>query len=324
MLFLSREEKAKRLLEKGSRALEYYTYDDALAAGRKLRKLGHTAGFEFEARALWGLDRPEQAVAVLEEATRTAPEVYRLWSYLGEFRSDMGRYDAAEDAFRRSLEIATDEEQSRTSLLNLAVVERRRNNPAECLRILAELPKALQPSKEFVALARARALADLDRLEESSEVASAALESVDPGETNLRSHLHMQLAENMRKQGRTAEEILAAAQKAAQLNKQNESALWLIRDVRNERSQSNRHLSLLILGNWTSEDRAKVQLDTFSVVYEVVAETVEEALRYAAELEPDFVRDTLRVEEVFGDEPRPDLPKCVYKASGYVFVEKSK
>src|SRR5688572_25914125 len=98
-MFLSREQKVQKCMDEAYERLEDGEYEKALSLSAKLRKLHHTSGLEIGARALWALDRKQEAIDMLEQGIKIAPQVFILWSYLGEYYSDTGAYHKAIHAF---------------------------------------------------------------------------------------------------------------------------------------------------------------------------------------------------------------------------------
>src|SRR5262245_38065397 len=78
-------------------------FEGALRIAEQLETLRYTAAFEIAALAHAGMDDLEKAVAVLERGLALAPDVWVNWQLLGNYLSDLDRYEAAQSAFARAL-----------------------------------------------------------------------------------------------------------------------------------------------------------------------------------------------------------------------------
>ena len=85
----------EQLMSEAKQALEQFDFRKASRIADQLLRMNHTAGFEYKARALWGLNQPHDAIAVLQRGVAVAPQVWILWEYLGHYLSDIGRYGEA-------------------------------------------------------------------------------------------------------------------------------------------------------------------------------------------------------------------------------------
>ncbi|MCS7300304.1 MAG: hypothetical protein NZ556_01940 [Fimbriimonadales bacterium] len=113
----------EQLMEAAERALAERDYDKARQIAAQLLRMKHTAGFEYEARALWELHRPNDAIAALRKGVEVAPDLWTLWDYLGQYLPDTGRYAEALESLRRGMACAGAPQDS--FLYNLGVVYQR-------------------------------------------------------------------------------------------------------------------------------------------------------------------------------------------------------
>src|SRR5579885_2685525 len=131
---MSEPDYLERLIFEGFGALEIGEYERALRAARELREMDHTAAFEIEARARWGLEDHERAITVLEEGVEAAPDLYVLWDYLASFLSDEGRYEEALQSYYRSKECS--DAPSEAVDFNIAVIYARQGRHERALALL--------------------------------------------------------------------------------------------------------------------------------------------------------------------------------------------
>ncbi|MBX3118849.1 MAG: hypothetical protein KF784_07265 [Fimbriimonadaceae bacterium] len=88
-------------MDRGIKALHNYEYEEANRIGDRLIKRRFTGGYEVKARALAADDRTQEAIVILRAGLDLAPTNYILWSYLGEYESNLGNHQEAIAAFRR-------------------------------------------------------------------------------------------------------------------------------------------------------------------------------------------------------------------------------
>ncbi|HNB24969.1 MAG TPA: hypothetical protein PKZ32_21285, partial [Candidatus Melainabacteria bacterium] len=101
-------------------------------------------------------------------------------------------------------------------------------------------------------------------------------------------------------------------------------ALAMLRQVYHMESTEAQHFRLLVRGSWFEpiEQHGSGNPGFYST-FDIVADNAEEAMAFAAELEPDEVRDSLVVEEVSVLGPCPNDLKGVYNRTGYAFFDQS-
>jgi len=164
-----REQEA--LADRGFECVSSCDYKGALRIAERLKKSRYTACFEIAALAYAGMAQMEEAVGVLKEGTAIAPDVWVNWELLGNYLSDLGRYEEAENALQHAMECPGAWIASIS--LNMAVLESRKGNLEECLNILLDID---DPEVELPAAAiRISVLEDLGRNEDVKTQASELL-----------------------------------------------------------------------------------------------------------------------------------------------------
>ncbi len=313
------------LIKLGYRLLEHEPLK-ALRVGQELRRRRNSGGFEIEARALWEMGKRGRAIAVLEDGVRAFPTIFILWSYLGHYLSDEGRYDEALHAFERARSLPKAD--MAVEDLNIAIVYFRQGRYEESLALAHRVPVPPKgPPAWRVADVKVSALNGLGRHEEALRVAAGGRDSVmkgTPGAVGAVSRLTAEMARALWLGRGDSEGALAAAWAAIAARKQEETAAHVIRDVRNERSAAARAWRLTLVGVWPWRMPRVKRRSEFLTVYNVVANDVEEAMELVRPFEPPEVRETLRVQEAEDQGPRPDASKGVYWTSEYVFSVKRK
>jgi tetratricopeptide (TPR) repeat protein len=172
------ERSTDQLSDDGFAALTDERHDDALAIAAELRRRRFSACFELEARTRWEMGEREAAIAVLEDGVAKAAAAPPLWHWLGCYRSDFGRYEAALEAFEREGEFEVTSVSTNT--YNVAIVYERMERPADGLEVLARLesPGDEGPSAEHFDELRARLLFDVGRFNECVETATRVIDAL--------------------------------------------------------------------------------------------------------------------------------------------------
>jgi tetratricopeptide (TPR) repeat protein len=101
----SLQERADELMERGLAYVEADRTSEALAVADELYSLRYSGGFEIEALALARKGSKEDAVAVLRKGLQIAPQSWLTGNLLGNYLSDLGRFDEAFAAYENALRI---------------------------------------------------------------------------------------------------------------------------------------------------------------------------------------------------------------------------
>jgi tetratricopeptide (TPR) repeat protein len=304
-----------RLYEEAMRKLDDDAYEEAIALGDCLERLGFSGAFEVIALARAGQDDLEGAVATLRRGVSVAPSVWLLWQMLGNYLSDLERADEALEAYARALGCPGAD---RASVhYNRALALSRAGRHADALAACDEVVDG--PCAQRAAFLRARTLNWLGRHEEAFHAGEALLARLEEGGddgSNDRENALGECALALLKGRRDEPGALRMAEEAIGGGRFVSSAAEVMRLVRGARSPRARALRLRVGGRWLDHpDRGSTG---FLRVFQVIAETPEQALAYARDFEPTFCHASLHVEHVEGDELAPDALEGVYWASGHV------
>src|SRR5262245_37274895 len=308
----NKSNRAEQLMEEAFEALAGHDTKRALRIGRELKKLRHSSNFEIMALAHVAEGQIEQAVAVLKEGVVAAPTVWRLWQLLGNCYSDLERFQESHASYRRALECP--EADAGTIHLNRAIAMEREEEHEEAIQALSEVR-----SEELQLRRIAMTIDLLNALGRHSEARILGEEAVriDAPEEEDRASLasiYAGLGRAIWEQGRRSGEALDWAWKAVALEKDEATALWLIREITHRQSPSARYMRLLIRGRWNESITDDEEPPGFYVTYEVVADSREEAMEMIRPFEPAAVRESLSLERCDILEKAPDQPVGVYVA----------
>lgn len=312
--FLRRPEKrAARLYSEARDLIDAGRFEAALVFARKLRKISYSGAFEIEGLAYAGLDRHEDAVRVLREGLLHAPDVWLNWHLLGNCLSELGRYDEALAAFDRAA-ACPDVDLSYVNL-NRAIVGNRRGDYSRALDWLSEVYGEDTRNPEIAA--RLSALRGLGRDDEALDLGERALrEWTDTGRENDQkaiAAIAVNVAGIRRQRGDPPLAIRAFALRYWRATREPD-LLWLIRDVMPQSSPAARYFRLIV----HAEDLPGVS-GGFYVSIDAVADSVEDAMRLARELDDFDGAAKVTVQDATDLEPRPDEPKGVYAMGGRAY-----
>ncbi len=166
--------------DKGIQLLERKDYERAAKIGDELIKLSYSGGFEIKALCLYEEGKKSEAIRLLERATQRYPKVWILWSYLGEYYSNEGRYQDALAAFHQFRSSGGEHE---TAQYNIAVVYGRMEKYEQAL---TEIDGAFggETPEHFVLRAKASFLSGLQRFQDALSCAESAC-NLEPNSENL-------------------------------------------------------------------------------------------------------------------------------------------
>ena len=272
-----RRKRCESLLQKGYALIRDGEFDAALEVAGQLEKHRHTGGFEIAALAHAGKGELETAVAVLRRGVTRAPDVWLNWQLLGNYLSDLERYDDAEAAYQRALACPGCSHDS--VRLNLAVLASRRDRPEAALVLLDSVrdPVLVEPAREI----RVSTLRALGRLDEALSLAEATLADGPPGGEDeaarwervaaTAARIRLELNQDPADVRRSVVGCLSAAPASTAL-------LRVLRELAPQRSPAARRFEILMHGAIPLRSPKRGEFTGFFTTYHVAAETSGDAL----------------------------------------------
>jgi tetratricopeptide (TPR) repeat protein len=314
----------EQLMSEAQQALEQLDFRKASRIADQLLRMQHTSGFEYKARALWGMNRPNDAIAVLQQGVAVAPQVWVLWGYLGEYLSDTGRYDEALEAFRKGL--SCDGSPKDSFLYNLAIVYQRMGEHENALQMLDQAEGVIRELPvPLLETARAYSFIHLQRYSEAERAlqrAQRTLDALTDPQARISIEAMMLAYTGLIHHKRDNDSVLAKqyAERAPRLDKENPDAIALMRATNPIAEKPTPLWHILVEGVW-SEPLEGVRTPVgFFTNYWVVADTPDEALEYIRPFEPPSARASLKVSEAeIEDTVQGELKGVVRTQGGYVF-----
>jgi tetratricopeptide (TPR) repeat protein len=310
----------QKLVFEGFGALEIGEFERALEAARELHELGHTAGFEIEARARWGLEDHEGAIEILKDGVELVPEMFVLWDYLASYLSDEGRYEEALQAYYRSRE-CPDAPQEAVDF-NIAIIYQRQDRHERAIALIETIKPSETLPSVVLESAKAHSLNEVGKHADALTLTASSLgqigedDEVDPEAVArlMSEHAYAMLVMGF------PEAAFLEAFEAVSLDKSNQRAAWLIREISDEHSDIAKVWRVVVEGRWAEPFEDTDKDYGFLANYTVVADSAEEALEYIRPFEPEEVRFTLKINSAVDLESQPESLKGVYDAiAAYYF-----
>ncbi|MBI3267476.1 MAG: hypothetical protein HYZ53_00525 [Planctomycetes bacterium] len=310
-------ERSKQLLGEGYALVEAGDFEGALRIAEQLEAVRFTGAFELAASARAGSGHLADAITVLERGVAAAPGAWLNWQLLGNYRSDLEKYGEAAAAYEQAL--ACDGCWVASVRLNQAILLSRQGEDEVAIRILDGVgDEALRTQ---VSAVRSGALLRLRRFAEALAVAVPALDdAAEDANVDDLDRLIANVGWARLGMGESSGDVRRHTMAWLSQRDAGREVFSLIRELDGRYSESARYLRLLVHGTLETESARAYEAVGFYVTVDVVADDVEEALKYVRAIETVAV-ESLLVEEVEDLEPRPVSPKGVYRKSSYQFYK---
>lgn len=317
----------EKRLEKGYRALEEGDLEAALEIAGELEPTRLPEAFELAARAHELAEDPAAALEVLERGAEVAPDAWAIWQMLGIYRSDRGELDPAAEAFEKAL--TCDECWRDLVLLNQAILAQRREDPERALRLVEQVEdEELADQRASLEIDAKIDLGQLDAAEtlarqiiDSVEVDDPDAEDFDLEDYERVASAWIALARISLARGQPEADAREYLLQAYQIDPGNSDVLWYLREIDNELSASAKYYRLVLRGIFGAGDPFYQDAQGFWAKYDVVSDTVEEALRYIRRVERARPCRFLEVDECEILETAEDQPKGVYQVSVWALFD---
>jgi tetratricopeptide (TPR) repeat protein len=315
-----RRKRTEKLTTEGFECLKRADYREALKIAAQLEELRFSASFEIAAQAHAGLGDIEKAVFVLEQSVRLAPDVWLNWQLLGNYLSDLERFEKAESAYQNALKCTNAWVGS--IRLNQAILANRQSKFGEALLILDKIDdKELLLQKSEASI---YSLQGLKRIDDAMSLAKQILNEISDDEKDI--ELFGRVAATLGRlrlmNGKPKAEVRKWAVDALEIYAYSTMLLALIRDIDAKYSEKANYYRLLIHGIIPINSPRYSEAKGFYTTYDVVADNSDEALNFVREFEEEDVKGNLFIEEESLLEQRPHDPKGVYWHSEYFFYTK--
>jgi tetratricopeptide (TPR) repeat protein len=312
----------QQLLDDAYLALDAEESERALEIGKKLLELKQVRGFEVVALALEQQGKYDEAISALQSGVTKASEAFPLWQLLGNLLSERRRFTEAREAYQRAL-TCNGADQDAISY-DMAVMLSKANQPMEAMQLCDSVSSPAWQVK--VRTLRSTLLNTVGRYEEAAQIANGNLTQL-LSQQELAEDEMQDLAQNYSELGRSywlarkdGEAAFENACRALEWDRADSSALWLIRELMQMKTPASRWFRLEISGQWHFSLEPDQPPPPFIGSFDIVADTVEDALRYAQNLEPPEIRETMLVTAIEDKGPYADHLQGIYWRSPYAFL----
>ncbi len=309
------------LLEQAYNLIQQGDAEQAIIVGNQLLENRHARGFEIIALAYEQQGRSAEAIAVLKEGVSKVPGAWPLWELLGNLYSDAEEYPEAFNSYQKAMNCPNVDTDSVN--YNYAILLKRMgrldeasslcdrisgpdlNNKVRVLKLSvlnaqSKFDEAIQFGKRFI-----------EELVVVPDLPEEDMQDLARGYAEV-GHAHWKGQYNR-------EAAWENAWKALEWHRSETSALWLVREIINRKSAASKWFKLVVEGRWHFPIDPEKAPPGFITTYEVVADSPEDALAFAQDLEPLEVRGTMRLDSHEDMGSFPDNLQGVYWRSAYGF-----
>ena len=308
------DQRIEALMNQGFDHLEQDEYEEALEVAQQLEEMQFTGAFEIAALAHDGMDDVDEAVRVLHRGVEAAPDCWPNWELLGNYLSDLERYEEAEEAYEQALQC--DDPWTDSIRLNQAILAGRREWYGKALELLDTVddPKLeLQTTENRIAN-----LKGLDRIEEARTLAEQVLagDLDEEQDGDILARIAARLGQIRLAAGEDKAELRELAFRWLNVDPGSDLILDLIRHVDGKFADRVRYYRLLLHAEIPATHFLSSEATGYFVSYDVIAETAEEAFELLREFEDPELMPGLQIEEIELDaDAKPDEPKGVCRRS---------
>ena len=321
---MTKLEQIEDLMKAGFEAVNDFDTKVAIKIGKKLKKLRHTSAFEILALAYLNEENSEKAIKILKEGVDVAPKLWILWQLLGNTYSDINKYDEAQKCYQKALECEGNDGNSilYNSALAYARTKDKTHHEEQIDRISVQ---ELHENKQFnllflVASEKVSLLIKKGALEESRKFSEKYI-NIGIDKYEYRTEYSELLAIYAELMWRLQETNIAInyLDEAIELDKSNNTAMWLVREIDNLTSETAKYFNILIMGVWLEPFEGESTKPGFFTSYKVVAEDTEHTLHFIKRFEQPEIHKTIKIEESEILNEKPNAPLGVYETTGYSF-----
>lgn len=309
------------LLEHAYNLIQQGDAEQAIAVGNQLLEQKHARGFEIIALAYEQMGRSVEAIAVLKEGVSKVPTAWPLWELLGNLYSDVDEYQEAAQAYARAIQCPNVDRDSVN--YNHAILLKRAGRLDEAFALCdqirgGDLRNKVRVLKLSIMNAQKR-FDDVIRLGKSLVDEFLSLPELPEDEMPDVARTYAEVGRAHWEGKYNREGAWENAWKALEWDRSENSALWLVREIINRKSPHSKWYKLVVEGRWHFPIEVDKPPPGFITTYEVVADSPEEAMAFAQDLEPMEVRSSMRLDSHEDLGGYPDNPQGVYWRSAYGF-----
>ena len=309
------------MLEKAFGLIQQGDAEAAIVVGKQLLDVRNARGFEIIALAYEQQGRSDEAIAVLKDGVAKVPGAWPLWELLGNIYSDLGELPSAHDAYQKAQSCPKADMSSIN--YNFAILLKREGKFNEAMSMCDSITS--EDLRNKVRVLRLSLMNALGKHDDAINFGNSIIAEI-MGQTDLPDEDMQDLARAYAELGRAwwegkydRQTAWENAWKALEWNRSDTSALWLVREIIGRKSPQSAMFKLVVEGQWHFALEADKPPPGFITTYEIVAESPEDALTFAQDLEPVDVRPTMKIDSHEELEKCPENNQGVYWRSAYGF-----
>jgi len=305
------------LIDKAYDLIEECEFDEAAKLAKSIITNGDVEGYFILADIKDEEDNLEKCIEILQKGISEFDNHWKLWMRLGNYQSNNKQYDEAKYSFERA-QYSTDSDVSLVKL-NKAVLASKLSNFESALNLLEEA------WEDYSMKCYCLKLDILDDQEKYNEILSSVNEQQFEDEYNNEaetlSKILFFLAKASYKLNNRIDAI-SYLNTSLEQDRNNEKSLWLRREIYGHRNSNNKYFRVLINGDYEDDETKGAEMGFFSS-YDVVADSINSALREIVDFEPlELNKETFKVEEYeILNESNSD-PSGIYLTSGFSIYQK--
>jgi tetratricopeptide (TPR) repeat protein len=308
------EQLIQELIEEAYEYLEISDLSSAIKLGKKISKY-HSAGYEIMAIGYARKGNTPKAVRYLKKGAQRFTGVWHYWQLMGNYLSDLGRFPDALECYEKALQMEHKDEQN--LLLNKAVLLDRMSRSHDALEILNGLSSEFLYTCKMMHVIRIfKELNAMDKCKNAVDKVDwdQVDKSVENGEDYWVSALCFQIADYYLKIG-NMDEAKQNAIKSFLVQADNFS-LSILRKANQKSTDNGNSYRLTIKADSPYEIEDEPGQYCYYEVFDVVADSKEEALGFVKEVSEPSIRDTVEVKDCEIMETKINDLKGVYGCSG--------
>ncbi|MEM7370630.1 MAG: hypothetical protein AAF587_18605 [Bacteroidota bacterium] len=310
------------LAQKGWDVLNAEQFDEARVIGEQLIAQQHIDGYRILAEIYRLEEEPEDGIAILKQGVRAFDQNWELHLELGNMLSEVGKPQEAIEAYHTAKDLPNAE--IHWLEINHAAARFKLGEIEEALTQLQEISEPTAMAEAF--LMQMNILEVINRQDLILQIAEEDLEKIpapedDDGADTL-SKICTKIASAAYHQEEEREKVMHYVQQALFLFRENEEALWLLRELQPEFSDTARMYVLLVSGEFVQDEGEEAE--GFLSSYGIIAEDTNEAMEMIKSFEKlveEVNPDSLKIVEVDEAENEDDDAKGLYFVSGFGVLE---
>lgn len=307
---MNKNDQAYNLIEEGE-------YEKAEALGNTLIEEGQIEGYFILTDIAAENEDIPNCIKILQKGIQDLGNNWKLWMRLGNYQSDTDQFENADYSFERA-QYSSEADVSLVKL-NKAVLASKRKEFDKALNLIEEAREDY--SMKCYCL-------ELDILDDQGKY-DEVLKSIN--ETNFEedydddkktiSKITFFLANAAYQLGKIKEAI-EYVRISLNHNRSNSQSLWLRREMYGKRNKNNKYYRIMIDGDYQDEEIVGQEMGFFTS-YDVVANSLESALKEIIEFEPlDLAKDTFAIDEYEILNESSEDPSGIYLTSGFNIYQK--